>query len=456
MIGRIWNLFAVVSILFACAATGAAESNTKLALVGGMLLDGYEVPPLHHATILIEGNRIVKVGPSSEVTIPPDAEVIDTSGRVMMPGLIDLHVHLQILGHGDYLRWDPWIVKNNLVEKVAEISAKQLLNAGVTSAVDLGATLKESLQVRDRINHGDIDGPRMSVSGPWITRSLGEGFYSTALDNQILVDTPAQAAAAVDKLSAAGVDVIKAYVNLGPAHYKAIVDAAHKHHLLVHAHVYDPENVRDAFEAGVDVLQHVGSAGVPTYDPALVKAIAVKSTAVVVTASHRAFLFPATVEFPERLQDPQLKVDFGPQIWEEVQSSLQGFQRLSYFSTTDQEIRFSRASLGQWIDSNAKMGMGTDSGSPMNFHTESLWREMKAHVDLGMSPQRAICAATRINAQILGKGNELGTIEPGKLADIIIVRGNPLFDIAALANVEVVIKNGRIYKGAGRETASRR
>lgn len=450
MIGRIWNLFAFVSVLFACAATGAAESNTKLALVGGMLLDGYDVPPLHHATILIEGNRIVRVGPSSEVTVPPNAKVIDTSGRVMMPGLIDVHVHLQILGHGDYLRWDPWIAKNDLVERVAEISAKQLLNAGVTSAVDLGGTLKESLQVRDRINRGDIVGPRMSVSGPWITRSLGDGFYSTALDNQMLIDTPAQAAAAVDKLASAGVDVIKAYINLGPVHYKAIVEAAHKHHLLVHAHVYDPENVRDAFEAGVDVLQHVGSAGVPTYDPALVKAIAVKGTAVVVTAAHRAFLFPATVEFPERLQDPQLKVDFGPQIWEEVESSLQNFQRLSYFSSTDQEIRFSRASLGQWIDSNVTMGMGTDSGTPMNFHTESLWREMKAHVDLGMSPQRVICAATRINAQILGKGSELGTIEPGKLADIIVVRGNPLFDIASLANVEIVIKDGKVLKGAAK------
>ena len=455
MKSRAGTIVVLLFAAFACIDAGAAESNTKLALVGGMLLDGYETPPIHHATVLIEGNRIVKVGPSSEVAVPADAEVIDTSGRVMMPGLIDTHVHLQILGHGDYLRWDPWIAKNNLVEKVGEISAKQLLNAGVTSAVDLGGTLKESLQVRDRINRGEIPGPRMSVSGPWITRSLGEGFYSTALDNQILVDTPAEAAAAVDKLAAAGVDVIKAYVNLSPAHYKAIVNAAHRHHLLVHAHVYDPEDVRNAFEAGVDVLQHVGSAGMPTYDPALVKAIAVKGTPVVTTAAHRAFLFPATVEFPERLQDPQLKKDFGPQIWEEVQQSLQGFQRLSYFATTDQEIRFSRALLGQWIDSNVTMGMGTDSGSPMNFHTESLWREIKAHVDVGMSPQRAIGAATRINAQILGKGNELGTIEPGKLADIIVVRGNPLFDITALANVEVVIKNGKVYKGGGSSGAGR-
>ena len=344
--------------LFACAlATAAlAQPAKKLALVGGMLLDGYEVPPVHHAAILIEGNKIVRVGPAAEVTLPPDAEIIDTSGRVMMPGLIDTHVHLIILGHGDYDRWDPWIARNHLVERVMEISAKQLLMAGVTSAVDLGGTLKESLSVRDRIKRGDIPGPRMWMAGPWITRSLGD--YSTALDDQILVDTPAQAAAAVDRLAAAGVDVIKAYVELGPAHYKAIADAAHRHHLKVHAHVYDPVNVRDAFEAGIDVLTHVGSAGMPTYDPALVRAIAVKGTPVVTTAAHRAFLFPATVDFPERLEDPQLKEDFEPQIWEEVRSSLQGWHRLGYFSYTDYEMRFAHDLLKQWIDSGPSWAWG--------------------------------------------------------------------------------------------------
>src|SRR5712692_5658030 len=104
------------------------------ALVGGMLIDGYEVPPVHHAAILIEGNRILEAGPARDVKIPADATVIDTSGRTMMPGLVEEHAHLNILGHGDYNRWYPWITKNGLVEKVMEISAKQLLNAGVTTA----------------------------------------------------------------------------------------------------------------------------------------------------------------------------------------------------------------------------------------------------------------------------------------------------------------------------------
>ena len=102
--------------------------------------------------------------------------------------------------------------------------------------------------------------------------------------------------------------------------------------------------------------------------------------------------------------------------------------------------------MKQWIDAGAVIGMGTDSGTPMNFHTEALWREIKAFVGLGMSELGAISAATRVNARILGKGSELGTIEVGKLADIIVVNGDPLFNIMALADVKVVVKGGKVYK----------
>ena len=100
---------AVSLIVFAGAAS--AQPNSKLALVGGMLLDGYEVPPLHHAAVLIEGDRIVAVGRASELEIPQGYTVIDTRGRTMLPGLIDLHAHLMILGHGDYATWFPWLEK---------------------------------------------------------------------------------------------------------------------------------------------------------------------------------------------------------------------------------------------------------------------------------------------------------------------------------------------------------
>ena len=431
------------------AAPAASGPKKHLALVGGMLIDGYDVPPVHHAAILIEDNKIIQVGPASEVKIPADATVIDTSGRTMMPGLIEEHAHLSILGHGDYNRWYPWIVQNGYMEKVMEISAKQLLNAGVTTAVDLGGPLKESISVRDRIKKGDIPGPHMLVSGPWVTKSLGNYPPEMAV-MQKLINTPEEAAAATEELIAAGVDVIKAYVQLTPAHYKAITDAAHKHRIRVHAHVYAEQDVRNALENGVDVLTHAGSAGTaPPYSEKLIQDIVNAGRAVVVTGAHRSWVFPDTVAFPERLRDPQLKIDFAPipGLWEEVQNSLKGFQGLSYFARTDREMFFRERGVKQFVESGTVMGMGTDSGTPMNFHTEALWREIKAHVDMGMTPMRAIMASTRINARSVLGTPDRGTLERGKLADIIVVNGNPLFDIVALSHVEVVVKDGIVFKG---------
>jgi imidazolonepropionase-like amidohydrolase len=430
-------------------AQANAGPKKHLALVGGMLIDGYQVPPLHHAAILVEDNKIVEAGPASGVKIPADAIVIDTSGRVMMPGLIEEHAHLSILGHGEYNRWYPWIVQNGFMEKVMEISAKQLLMAGITTAVDLGAPLKESLSVRDRIKKGEIPGPHMLMSGPWVTRNLGN--YPPEMNiMQKLISTPEEAAAATEELINAGVDVIKAYVQLTPAHYKAITDTAHKHRIRVHAHVYAEQDVRNALENGVDVLTHVGSAGTaPPYSDRMIQDIVNAGRPVVVTGAHRSWVFPDTVAFPERLQDPQLKADFAPVpgLWDEVQHSLKNFQALGYFARTDREMFFRERGVKQFVESGAIMGMGTDSGTPMNFHTEALWREIKAHVDMGMSPQRAIMAATRVNARSVLGLPDRGTIEAGKLADIIVINGNPLFDITALSHVEVVVKDGVVYKG---------
>ena len=421
------------------------QTSTKLALVGGMLLDGYEVPPVHHAVVLVEGDRIVKVGRASDIPIPTGYEVIDTRGRTMLPGLIDLHAHLTILGHGDYSRYFTWLEEESdlSLEDIMEISAKQLLEAGITTAVDLGAPLEESVRVRDRIARGEIPGPRMWVSGAWVARRTFGGFPSEA---QRLVSSPEEASQAVEELARGGADVIKAWAGLTREDYDAIVATAHEYGIPVHAHLYDPESLRNALEAGVDVLQHVGSAGTPPYEPELVRAIVESGRPVVPTGAHRVWVFPATVQFPERLQDRRLKADFPAPLYDEVQRSFEDFHTLAYFRTTPRQMFFGEASMKQWIDAGAVIGIGTDSGTPMNFHTEALWREIKVFVDLGMSPQAAISAATRVNARILGKLHELGTIEAGKLADIIVVNGDPLFNIMALADVEVVVKGGQTVK----------
>jgi predicted amidohydrolase YtcJ len=169
---------------------------------------------------------------------------------------------------------------------------------------------------------------------------------------------------------------------------------------------------------------------------------------VVITAAHRSWVYPDTAAFPERLQDPKLKRDFPPEVYAEVQDSLANWRALGYFGRTDREILFRERGVKQFTDSGAVIGMGTDSGTPMNFHTEALWREAKVHVDMGMPALRVISSLTRIGASILGKQRDLGTIEPGKFADIIVVNGNPLYDITALSHVETVVKGGVVLKGA--------
>ena len=206
------------------------------------------------------------------------------------------------------------------------------------------------------------------MSGAWVARQEWS-VLPQAL--QKLVQSPEEAAQATEELARAGVDVIKAWAGLTRADYEAIVRTARRHNIPVHAHVYDPEAVRNALEMGVDVLQHVGSAGTPPYDEDLLEDIVVSGRPVVPTAAHRVWVFPATVQFPERLQDPQLEQDFPPVLYQEVQKSLVNFHALAYFATTPRQMFFGDDSLRQWIVSGAVVGMGTDSGTPMNFHTEA-------------------------------------------------------------------------------------
>ena len=434
------------TLLLAAAGLTLASglsAQQRVALVGGMLIDGYERPPIHHAAVLIEGNRIVAVGAADDVEIPRGTRVIDTSGRTMLPGLIDAHAHLDLVGHGDYDRWYEFVAETDRIQEVMEITSRQLIDAGVTTALDLGAPL-DIVKFRERVRRGEITGPRIYTSGPWITRVRLAGVPD---ELQNVVASPEEAAAKAHELLDAGVDVIKTWVGLTQDDFNAIVEAAHSRRARVHAHLYEPEAIRKAIDAGVDVLQHVGSGGNPPYEEALVAEIAHKGIPVVQTISHRIWVYPATLAFPERLQDPRLQASFPPDMYEELQRSFVDFERLGYFRTTPRQIRNSKVAARQLIEANVVMAMGTDAASPLNFHTEAAWREISALVDSGMSPLRAISAATKTGAEILGLGRDLGTIEAGKLADVIVVSGNPLFDINALANVEVVVKDGRVLKG---------
>lgn len=419
----------------------------QVAVIGGRVIDGYGQAPIENGVVLIEGDRIVAVGERGQVKIPPNAKVIDARGRTVLPGLIETHAHLITVGHGDYPRWFKWLEQHKdayPLERVMAISAHQLLVSGITTAVDLGAPLKESLSVRDRVARGELAGPRLHVSGPWV---VPQTFLFPPPASLPVGDSAEAAAKATQANLDAGVDVIKCQGRLTGEQYKAVTDVAHKRGVKVHAHINDEPAIWDALKAKIDVLQHVGSGSYPPYSDALVRAVVDSQTAIVPTAAKSGML-PATNAFPERLEDPLLKAITPPDLWAELQSSFQDYRRLGYFRDMERADRFREESLKQWLNSGARWGVGTDNGVPLSFHTDALWRLCKLYTDLGVAPLRVISALTRVNAGILGRSADIGTLEPGKLADLVIVRGDPLADISALGSVETVIKGGAVFKGA--------
>ena len=431
------------------------QSPDQLAIVGGMLIDGHEGVPIQNSVILVEGDRIVHVGTVSDTEVPAGARVIDANGLTVMPGLNEAHAHLIVVGHGFYDEYFPRYMGR--WREIMEISARQLLMAGVTTARDLGAPLEDAIWVRDEINAGRMVGPRLFVSGPFLQKSLpvpvGTRYdYRTQAFVRWTVDGPGDAVRKARQLIDAGVDVIKV-IQLGQLTREerlAIAGEAHRAGLHMAVHAGSVEEVRAAAEMGVGSIEHMGGGRNPLYPEESLRLIAENGIVASVT-SLVSRIYDITAEYPERLDNPQLKADLPSDIYEDVRGSLDYFSRLNYFSGAKEANRHHPAKLRQLYQNGVRLVIGTDSGTPMNFHYESTWQEMDLFVRYGIPPMKVISMATRHPALLYGEFDDLGTIEPGKLADIIVVNGNPLRNMSALQqnNVIHVIKGGVQYKGPG-------
>lgn len=256
---------------FLFAAIPVSNCLALTALVGGRLIDGFGGPPLANSVILIDGERITAIGQVGTLQVPKGAEVISTEGMDVLPGLWDCHVHTMIVGHSDYAHWDKTYEKR-FGSEIMPAAAHQLLMAGITSARELGGPLADSLSVRDRINRGEIPGPTLYVSGPFIQHQPypGEELYRWG------VKGVADAKAKVKQLADAGVNLIKLIdqdqMTLEEA--KAVVDEAHAHKLPVVAHGHRPDEIRRGLTIGVDDFEHTGLATAPGYPEDILKAIA--------------------------------------------------------------------------------------------------------------------------------------------------------------------------------------
>ncbi|HSE33139.1 MAG TPA: amidohydrolase family protein [Pyrinomonadaceae bacterium] len=426
-----------------------AQRNVK-ALVGGTLIDGFGSTPIRNSVVIIEGERIKAVGQVGTLNIPGSAEVISTEGMTVLPGLWDMHVHLMINGHSDYAHWDK-TYPPQMESVIMPASAKQLLLAGVTSARDLGGPLKASISVRDRIKKGEIPGPTIYVSGPFIQHEPypGTEYFRWG------VHGGDDARTKVRTLAEAGVDVIKLIDQdqMTMDEIQAVVDEAHKRKLTVVAHSHRPEEIRRGLQAGVDCFEHTGLATAPEY-PADIMAMIRERTA---KMSLGPLFWTPTVQGllnyeyvrdnPEQLDDPSWQLGLPKSIIDDIKNSLKNPQRLGYYQITPLRRPTLNRKIQQLQESGVVLLIGTDSGIPMNFHSQTTWRELDAWVnEFKIDPMVAIRAATYWPSVMMRVSDQVGTVSEGKYADIIAVRGDILRHINLLQNVDVIIKHGTRYK----------
>lgn len=435
--------------LFFCFISCLSHAQIK-ALVGGTLIDGFGGKPLQNSVILIEGERIKAVGQVGQLAVPANAEVISTEGMSVLPGLWDMHVHLMINGHSDYAHWDKAYLKISK-DVIMPASAHQLLLAGITSARDLGGPLEASITVRDRINKGEIPGPTMYVSGPFIQH---EPYPGTAEFRWGVKGVP-DARAKVQQLAKAGVNCIKLIDQdqMTMEEVMAVVDEAHKNKLKVVAHAHRPEEIRRGMKAGADCFEHTGLASAPEY-PEEIMAMIKERTA---QMSLGPLFWTPTVEGlynyeylrdnPESLDNNSWHLDLPDSIIKDIRQSITKPGQLSYFQLNPIRKPTLERKINQLKNAGVVLLVGTDSGIPMKFHSQSTWNELDVWVNkFGFDAMYAIRAATYWPSVAMGVDKDYGTISEGKFADIIAVKGDVLRHIDLLQDVKIIIKKGRKFK----------
>lgn len=403
------------------------------------VLDGTEnMEPRIGQTVLVEDGRIAAVGPAAEVDAPMGAREIDLGGAYLLPGLINMHVHLCGSGRptsagdaGALMKRLDNPVGRAIVRGLLRKRAQQQLASGVTTVRGAGDPLYGDIAVRDEFNAGKHVGPRLIASGTGVTVPGGHG---AGLFAQI-AESPEDAAELVREIAAHGADVIKLFVTGGVFDAekvgepgvlrmseevaRAACEAAHRLGLSVMAHVESTEGVRVALRAGVDTIEH-GAPMTPEivdlYRGGAGTQLEGRTPSVTCTISP-ALPF---VKLPlEKTHSTEVQKANGDIVCEGI-------------------VQSARDALAAGIP----VGLGTDSSCPYVTQYD-MWREVAYFAKyVGVSNAFALHTATAVNARLLGLGDETGTVEVGKSADLIVVDANPLDDLSALRDVRHVMCRG--------------
>ncbi len=444
------------------------EDRPVKALVGGTVIHTNLArpgapPALANATVLIEGDRIKAVGPAATVKVPPGAQIIDARGKYIIPGLVDGHIHFFQSG-GLYTRPDGLDLRKRVPygEEIRRIRRRmgdlfrRYLRCGVTTVVDVGGPMW-NFEVRDRARR-EKTAPRVFVTGPLIA-----SYQPPQLDHPdlpiIRVTDAAGALALARKQIARKADLIKIWyvvskkAALNPAAFfpvaKAVADEAHKHNLPVFIHATELATAKLAMRAGADVLVH--SVVDREIDEEFIRMAKARKVIVVPTLwvfSSYAAVYTKQLKLmtAEHMRGDPRVIATLYQMHQLADAELGERQRK--LQAANKPIATSPIlleNLRRMHRGGVTVALGTDAGNVGVLHGPAVYHEMAIMAQAGLTPHQILVDATLHGARLVGKDSELGSVEAGKLADLVVLDADPLRDVLNTTRVRWVLKGGHLF-----------
>ena len=390
-----------------------------IALTHATLIDGTGAQPISDAAVVIVNGRIAAMGPASKMKIPAGAQVVDTSGKTIIPGVINAHSH----------------ISDDPAPKL-----RHYAQFGVTTVIGMGGDGDEQLKIRDAQRHGDIRGARVLT-----------------VQQRFEFDKDAPSADAgrfkVEELYKKGADGVKVVVDnrrdtqpkLRPAITAAIIDQAHKRKMKAFAHIHDMEDARTLIEQGIDMLMH--QVRDKEVDDAFIAAMKVKNVAVTSTLVRELSSF-VYADSPAWLDDPLLTRFFDAQRISFAKTELREQQaKLKDLALNRMDLEIASKNFNKMMKAGVRLALGTDSGpTPARFEGYFEHLEMELMVKYGMTPTQVIQAFSKTNSEVLGIDKDFGTLAKGKVADLVVLNKNPLDDILNMRSINSVYMGGRKFE----------
>ncbi|HEY7031702.1 MAG TPA: amidohydrolase family protein [Thermomicrobiales bacterium] len=437
--------------------TPAADPVAAARLIrGATVIDGTGAPPRPGTSLLIAGDRIAAIGADTDFGAQPDAEVLDARGLTVIPGLIDCHVHI---GHSP--------------EEMAPLYPRY----GVTTVRDTGGNLEQLVALRDRLADGTLAGPRLFFCGPLFDTPpvVWDGITAA-------VETAEDVAAAMPAVAAAGAIAAKIYVGVRPPLVAAIVRIAREHGLPATGDL-GATSATEAIAAGIAGLEHASSAYLDLVPPERQASMALfhEQGPAVWRREWNRGLADADGDGPaaQRLAaliaerdvafDPTLvvldclghltesRVVDAPEVglvpeqlrgeWQDRATGRRTHWTADDFATSHRAFATMRAFTSTAHHAGARMLVGSDAPNPFVVPGASLHRELELLVEAGLSPLEVLRLATQGNAAELRAQDDLGTLTPGKKADLVLLEADPLADIRSTRRIRLVIQNGAVVAG---------